>query len=280
MDHGARIDIRDLSVERRAGAHGVEVLRRIRLTVDRGEFVSVLGPSGCGKSTLLGVVGGSVRPSQGAVLVDESEVLGPGADRGIVFQQHSLFPWFSALDNVAFGLKMQGVPAARRRERARELMHLVGLAGFERLYPAQLSGGMQHRVEIARVLVNRPRVLLMDEPFSALDAQTKLTMQELLLDVWGGLGVTVLFVTHDVDEAIFLADRVVGMSSRPGRISFERAVGFDRPRDVGVMTSAEFVRIKRECLDWIRGESVAARPPSPALSSGRLEAGPRAATLA
>jgi NitT/TauT family transport system ATP-binding protein len=214
--------------------------------------VSVLGPSGCGKSTLLGVIGGFVRPAGGSVAVDGRDVLEPGPDRGIVFQQHSLFPWLTAVDNVAFGLKMQRIRASERRDRALEMMDLVGLAGCEKLYPAQLSGGMQHRVEIARVLVNRPRVILMDEPFSALDAQTKLTMQELLLDLWAKLRFTVVFVTHDIDEAIFLADRVLAMSSGPGEISFERDIRFARPRGVHVLTSPEFVEIKRECLDWIR----------------------------
>jgi NitT/TauT family transport system ATP-binding protein len=255
MEEGARIEVRDLSVVRGVGAHQVEALRRIRLVVGCGEFVSVLGPSGCGKSTLLGAIGGFVRPFRGSVFVDEREVLQPAAERGIVFQQHSLFPWFSALENVAFGLKMHGVAASERRGRAREMMELVGLAGFEKLYPAQLSGGMQHRAEIARVLVNHPRVLLMDEPFSSLDAQTKLTMQELLLEIWAKLRTTVVFVTHDIDEAIFLGDRVVAMSSRPGEICFERAIDFARPRDVKVMTSPEFVDIKRDCLDWIRSES-------------------------
>jgi NitT/TauT family transport system ATP-binding protein len=251
---GARIELRDVSVVRGMGARQVESLRGVRLAIDPGEFVSVLGPSGCGKSTLLGVIGGFVRPAGGTVSVDGKDVVTPGRDRGIVFQQHSLFPWLSALDNVAFGLKMQGIARPERRARAIEMMDWVGLAGSERLYPAQLSGGMQHRVEIARVLVNRPRVILMDEPFSALDAQTKITMQELLLELWARLRFTVVFVTHDIDEAIFLADRVVAMSSRPGEVSFERGIPFARPREVTVLTSLEFVELKRECLGWIRVE--------------------------
>ncbi len=261
MHEGARIDVRDLSVARGTGQARVEALRNIRLVVRPGELVSILGPSGCGKSTLLGAIGGFVRPTRGAVLVDGREVREPGADRGIVFQQQSLFPWLSTLDNGTFGLKMHGVPAVERRARALELMDLVGLSGCENLYPAQLSGGMQHRAEIARVLVNRPRALLVDEPFGALDAMTKITMHELLLDVWAKLGFTVVFVTHDIDEAIFLADRVVAMSSRPGELVFERRIDFERPRDVQTTTSADFVAIKRECLDWIRSER-ARRPPS------------------
>jgi len=213
-----RIDLEDVRIAFGGNGHTVEAVQRFSLTTRPGEFVALLGPSGCGKSTVLNAVAGFVRPLEGQVLVDGEPVARPGADRGMVFQQHSLFPWKTVVENVEFGLKMRGVGRTERNSAARTYLHLVGLGGFENAYPAQLSGGMQQRVGIARVLVNRPRVMLMDEPFAALDAQTRLTMQELLLAVWQEVRTTVLFVTHDIDEALFLSDRVAVMTARPGRL--------------------------------------------------------------
>jgi NitT/TauT family transport system ATP-binding protein len=242
------IDIEDLTIRLGEGRQAFEALQQVSLSIAPGEFVCVLGPSGCGKSTLLGALAGHWQPSGGRIRVDAQPVGGPHPDRGLVFQQHTLFPWKKVLDNVAFGLKMKGVGRRERRARARELLELVGLAGFEDRYPAQLSGGMQQRVEIARVLINHPRVMLMDEPFGALDAQTRLKMQELLLGVWARVKTTIVFITHDIDEALFLADRILVMSPRPGRIIDEIRLDFERPRHADLVTSPRFTQLKRHCL--------------------------------
>lgn len=247
-----RIRMDGLSIRLGKGAQAFEAVQDISLQVEPGEFVCLLGPSGCGKSTLLGALAGHLQISSGRLSLDGEPVSTPHPERGLVFQQHTLFAWKRVLDNVAFGLKMQGVPKAERQRRARELLALVGLGGFEDRYPSQLSGGMQQRVEIARVLINQPRVLLMDEPFGALDAQTRLMMQELLLDIWTRIGTTVLFVTHDIDEALFLADRILVMSPRPGRIIEEIRLDFPRPRQAELTTSARFSTLKRHCLELLR----------------------------
>jgi NitT/TauT family transport system ATP-binding protein len=249
------IQMRNIEVCYGSGMNAVQAVQGVNLSIAPGEFVSVLGPSGCGKSTLLGVIAGLMQPSRGELRVDGQPVRSPGADRGVVFQQHTLFPWKTVVGNVEFGLKMRGTASKERREQVREILYTVGLGDFQNHYPAQLSGGMQQRVSIARVLVNQPRVLLMDEPFSALDAQTRLHMQEMLLDLWSEFRITVVFVTHDIDEAIFLSDRVVVFSSRPGRIKAQIPVELDRPRFAEVLTSAEFMRLKRRCMDLIREET-------------------------
>ncbi len=224
-----RIQIRDLSIRLGQGSEAFEAVRDLSLEARPGEFVCLLGPSGCGKSTLLGALAGHLRPSAGSVRVDGRSVEGPSPQRGMVFQQHTLFPWRRVRDNVAFGLKMQGLARAERNRRAMEMLGLVGLADFAGRWPGQLSGGMQQRVEIARVLVNRPRLLLMDEPFGALDAQTRLKMQTLLLDVWARVRTTVLFVTHDIDEALYLADRVLVMSPPSGTDHRRPSAGLPAP---------------------------------------------------
>jgi NitT/TauT family transport system ATP-binding protein len=255
LAQGGAIEIDKLHIRLGEGAQAFDAVQDVSLSIAPGEFVCVLGPSGCGKSTLLGALAGHWTPSRGSICVDGTPVAGPHPDRGLVFQQHTLFPWKKVLDNVAFGLKMQGVGRRERRERARELLGLVGLAGFEDRYPIQLSGGMQQRVEIARVLINHPRVMLMDEPFGALDAQTRLKMQELLLDVWARVNTTIIFITHDIDEALFLADRILVMSPRPGRIIDEIRLDFPRPRHPDVMTSNHFTRLKRHCLDLLHPQA-------------------------
>ncbi len=251
-----RVDIDHVHMEVGDGAARFEALHDVSLRIAPGEFVCLLGPSGCGKSTLLGALAGHLAPARGTVRVDGVAVDGPHPDRGLVFQQHTLFPWLRVIDNVAFGLKMKGMARAPRHAQARELLASVGLAGFEQRHPSQLSGGMQQRVEIARVLINRPRLLLMDEPFGALDALTRARMQQLLLDVWGRHRTTVVFVTHDIDEALFLADRLLVMSARPGRIVDDLALDFARPRDAELVTSPRFAELKRHCLHLLhRGEA-------------------------
>ncbi|MRW91515.1 ATP-binding cassette domain-containing protein [Duganella sp. FT80W] len=247
-----RIDIGQLSLRVGHGEQAFEAVQDVSLNVAPGEFVCLIGPSGCGKSTLLGALAGHLQPSKGSIAVDGVAVKGPHAERGLVFQHHTLFPWRRVIDNVAFGLKMQGVPRAERHRRALELLTMVGLRDFAQHYPAQLSGGMKQRVEIARVLINHPRVILMDEPFGALDAQTRLMMQQLLLQLWASIRTTIVFITHDIDEALFLADRILVMSPRPGRIIEEIAVDFARPRDASLVTSEHFTRLKRRCLQLLQ----------------------------
>jgi NitT/TauT family transport system ATP-binding protein len=246
-----RLDIEHLHIELGHGKQAFETLQDVSISIFPGEFVCLLGPSGCGKSTLLGSLAGHIAPSRGRILLDGEPIRGPHPDRGLVFQHHTLFPWKKVWDNVAFGLKMKGIARSERRHRAIELLELVGLAGFENSYPSQLSGGMQQRVEIARVLINHPRVMLMDEPFGALDAQTRLKMQELLLDVWSRIETTIVFITHDIDEALFLADRILVMSPRPGRIIEEIRLDFARPRQTELVTSPEFMQLKRHCLELL-----------------------------
>ena len=249
-----RIDGQQLSIRLGQGAQAFDAVQNLDFSVEPGEFVCILGPSGCGKSTLLGALAGHLRPSAGTLQVDGQTVDGPSPERGMVFQHHTLLPWRSVLDNVAFGLKMQGIGKAERRYQASEFLRLVGLQDFALRWPNQLSGGMQQRAEIARVLINRPRLLLMDEPFGALDAQTRARMQELLLDIWTRIRTTVVFVTHDIDEALFLADRVLVMSPRPGRFIEDLRLDFPRPRHASLLTRPEFVRLKRHCLDLLRHE--------------------------
>jgi NitT/TauT family transport system ATP-binding protein len=219
---------------------------------DIGEFRVFLGPSGCGKSTLLRMIAGLDRPDSGEVLVNGRPVDGPDRDRGMVFQKYTSFPWLSVADNIAYGPKINGVPAAERQEIVAHLIAAVGLTGFEKSYPDTLSGGMQQRVAIARTLANRPQVILMDEPFGALDAQTRGDMQQLLLRVWDETASTILFVTHDVDEAIYLADRIYILSARPGTIVEDLPVPFGRPRSPEVRQSAEFHEMQQHVLARLR----------------------------
>ena len=243
-----RIQVERVGIHLGAGHQRFEAVHDLSLDIAPGEFVCLLGPSGCGKSTLLGALAGHLTPSAGRIRVDGATVEGPHPSRGLVFQHHTLFPWKRVVDNVAFGLQMQGLSSGVRRTRARELLAEVGLGDVAERYPRQLSGGMQQRVEIARVLINRPSVLLMDEPFGALDALTRVKMQRLLLDLWARVRTTVVFVTHDIDEALFLADRLVVMQARPGRIVEQIALPFDRPRDAALVTTPAFAALKRHCL--------------------------------
>jgi len=237
-------------------------LQPVALQVAANDFVTILGPSGCGKSTLLRIVAGLERPTQGRVLLDGTPVTGPGRDRGMVFQSYTLFPWLSVEDNIRFGLREQGMAEPRQREIAAHYVARVGLAGFERHYPRMLSGGMQQRTAIARALANDPRILLLDEPFGALDHQTRGLMQELLLSVWESERKTVLFVTHDIEEAIFMANRVVVMTARPGRIKDEVRVDLDHPRHYTMKTTAEFSALKAHLTEETRVEALHALPGS------------------
>ncbi|MFW6692952.1 ABC transporter ATP-binding protein [Streptomyces sp. MAR4 CNX-425] len=209
----------------------VTAIGDVSFSVDEGEFVSVLGPSGCGKTTVLNIVAGFVNLTDGSVVVDGQAVGGPGPDRGVVFQSHALFPWKTVLGNVVFGLRMKGVPRAERDAKGKEFLELVGLAGFEHKYPHELSGGMQQRLGVARVLANEPAVMLMDEPFASIDAQTRRKLQEDLTRIFEKRHPTVFFVTHDVDEAVFLSDRVVVLSKRPSRVREIVTVDLPRPRE-------------------------------------------------
>lgn len=230
----------------------VQALSGIDLDVHAGEFVALLGPSGCGKSTLLNLVAGFEQATAGTVRVNGAIVQKPGPDRGVVFQEAALFPWLTVWENAIFGPQAQGIPAREYEGRANEMLRLVGLQDFKNHLPVQLSGGMRQRVGIARILTLGSKVLLMDEPFSALDAQTRLTMQELLLSVWQQLRPTIVFVTHDIDEALFLADTIYVMSARPGRIQARLHVGLKRPRTIEDTTSEAFNTMKREILLQIR----------------------------
>ena len=252
------IEIRGVHKQFAKGERRVIALQDIDLTVAEREFVAILGPSGCGKSTLLNMVAGFDQPTRGSVKVAGEEVAAPAPSRGVVFQEPALFPWLSVMDNVVFGPKTLGQPAASYRARAAQIIEQIGLSGFEASYPAELSGGMRQRVGIARVLILEPKVLLMDEPFGSLDAQTRTLMQELLLALWERHQQTVLFVTHDIEEAVLLADRVCVMTSRPGRIKKSIEVRMPRPRSIESTTSPEFNALRREVLDLIREESVRA----------------------
>jgi ABC-type nitrate/sulfonate/bicarbonate transport system ATPase subunit len=226
------------------------------LDVADNDFITVLGPSGCGKSTLLRIVAGLDEPTQGEVRLDGAAVRGPGAERGMVFQSYTLFPWLTVRENICFGLREKRMPGAQQAEIAARFIAEVGLRGFENHFPKQLSGGMQQRVALARALANDPKILLLDEPFGALDNQTRALMQELLLSIWEQHKKTVLFVTHDVDEAIFMANRCVVFSARPGRIKNALAIDLPYPRHYTVKTTPRFSELKAVVTEDIRAESL------------------------
>ncbi len=253
-----RVQISDVSIEFNTNGRRNLAVDGANLEIEPGEFICLLGPSGCGKSTLMNAVAGFVAPTAGRVEVDGKRVRGPGPERGMVFQQHSLFPWKSVRKNVAFGPRMAGHSRTESDSIARTFLGMVGLSAYGNHFPAQLSGGMQQRVGIARALANYPDVLLMDEPFGALDAQTRSMMQQNLVDLRQEFHTTIVFVTHDIEEAVFLADRIIVMSASPGRLIKDIRVDILHPRTHEVVTEPRFVELKKQCLDLIRAETTRA----------------------
>ena len=255
--HGAKLRIENVALRFTPRSGGsVTALENVSLTVEDNEFSVIVGPSGCGKTSLLRLVAGLIEPTEGEIWLDQTRVRGPARDRGMVFQSYTLFPWLTVRKNVEFGLKLRGLPAGDRADIARRFIHQVGLDGFDNHYPGQLSGGMMQRVALARALANDPAVLLMDEPFGALDSQTRSLMQELLLDIWQQSSKTVLFITHDIDELVLLGDRVYVMSARPGHIKEMVEIDLPRPRSVEMLTSPQFMRLKRQIMHSIHEEAL------------------------
>ncbi|CDX32821.1 taurine transporter subunit; ATP-binding component of ABC superfamily [Mesorhizobium plurifarium] len=250
---GTTMAIEDVTL-RYGDANGVLALDDVSLKVARNEFCVIVGPSGCGKSSLLYLAAGLNDATSGSIKVDGREVIEPGPDRGMVFQGYTLFPWLTVRANIEYGPKRKGLPAEQRKQIVDQYLNEVGLAPFADHYPAQLSGGMKQRVAIARALANDPAVLLMDEPFGALDSQTRGTMQKLLLRVWERQQKTVLFVTHDIDEALVLGDRVLVMTARPGKIKAEIKVDIPRPRSMDVILEPDFIALKRRILGLLHDE--------------------------
>ena len=254
----ADIDVHDLSIVFDTPAGDFTAVDRVSFQARPGEFLCLLGPSGCGKSTVLNAIAGFEPPASGQVNVLGREVRGPGPERGMVFQQPNLFPWRTVRGNIGHGPRMAGKSRREIKEKTDRLIEMVGLTRFAEAYPHMLSGGMQQRVALARALANQPRILLMDEPFGALDSQTRAMMQEHLLALWAKIGATIVFVTHDVDEAVFLADRVLIMTASPGQIRSDLTVDLARPRDVSMLSEPAFLELRRTCLEVIREESARA----------------------
>ncbi len=250
------VEVEDLSVSFVRNGRSTKILESVHFRIEPGEFVCLLGPSGCGKSTILNAIAGFIKPTHGHIYLDRQRIEKPGADRGFVFQQYSLLPWKTTFQNVEFGLRVRGVPKQKRKEIVEEYLNRVGLYKHRNAYPHQLSGGMQQRASIIRSLVGSPAVLLMDEPFAALDAQTRHMMQELLLEIWSDLKLTVIFVTHDIEEAVFLGDRVFVMGVNPGRIMEEINIPLKRPRHLDDIMTTEFSQISRQIFNLIRGETL------------------------
>ncbi|MBL8905171.1 MAG: ABC transporter ATP-binding protein [Rhizobiales bacterium] len=248
------LSVREVSLVYQGRRGDVQALDRISFDIRPNAFTVIVGPSGCGKSSFLYLAAGLAEVTSGEILVNDRRVDGPGRDRGMVFQSYTLFPWLTVRQNVEYGPRRAGVDAARRREISDHYLSEIGLAGFADHYPKQLSGGMMQRVAIARALANDPDILLMDEPFGALDSQTRRSMQKLLLRVWEHSHKTVAFVTHDIDEAILLGDRVLVMTARPGRIKADIPVAIPRPRDPEITLEPDFIALKRQIIELLRDE--------------------------
>jgi NitT/TauT family transport system ATP-binding protein len=258
MEEPTKLHIHNVSKTYRSDGQEVLAIEEIDLKIKNKEFATILGPSGCGKSTLLRIVAGLIKPTKGIVRLDGNVITRPGQDRGMVFQSYTLFPWLTVTENIQFGLEISGMPKAKQEQIAQEFVEKVGLKGFEKTFPRGLSGGMKQRVAIARALANNPAILLLDEPFGALDAQTRALMQELLTQIWEELHKTILFVTHDVEEAIFLSDRVFIMTARPGKIKAEIDIPLERPRSYEVKATESFLNLKKQALALIREEAIKA----------------------
>ncbi|HDY87429.1 MAG TPA: ABC transporter ATP-binding protein [bacterium] len=241
-----KIKIENLNFSYQGSASDNEVLDDFNLEIHNKEFVTIIGPSGCGKTTLLNIVAGLFSPTRGRILLDNKTITDPGSDRTMVFQDDAVFPWYTVRQNVEYGLKIMKIQADQRNEIVRKNLEMVGLLECENMFPRQLSGGMRKRVDVARALSTEPEVLLMDEPFAALDVMTKEKLQEEFLNIWGKVHMTVLFVTHDLEEAIYLSDRVVVMSRAPGRIIRDVKLPFGRPRNLDIKTINEFQNLRRE----------------------------------
>jgi len=254
MSNPPKLELRDLGITyvSRLTGEQVEAVRNVNLTVadkpGTGEIIALLGPSGCGKSTILKAIAGLIAPTKGEVFVDGMVVDGPGRDRGMIFQAYTSFAWLTALENVEYGLRLKGVPVKERREQAMEYLRLVGLADFAKAYPKQLSGGMKQRVAIARTLINKPRLVLMDEPFGALDPQTRWEMQGLLLRLSYHEDNTTVLITHDVSEAVYVADKVYVLSHRPAQIIHEVEIPFFGEREIGLQTTSKFLELEAQLL--------------------------------
>jgi len=258
MEEPTKLHIHNVSKIYRSDGQEVLAIDEIDLKIKNKEFATILGPSGCGKSTLLRIVAGLIKPTEGIVRLDGNVISRPGQDRGMVFQSYTLFPWLTVTENIRFGLEISGMVKAKQEQIAQEFVEKVGLKGFEKTYPRGLSGGMKQRVAIARALANNPAILLLDEPFGALDAQTRALMQELLTQIWEELHKTILFVTHDVEEAIFLSDRVFIMTARPGKIKAEIDISLERPRNYEIKATESFLNLKKQALALIREEAIKA----------------------
>jgi len=262
-----RADVETVTVKLEARRVGIRYRRQrtgdelvavdgVDLIVSQGEFVSIVGPSGCGKTTLLNAVDGLIPIASGSLLLDDREITAPGPDRAMVFQQPSLLPWRTVMGNVIYGIEMQHRAGRESREIAKRLIDLVGLGGFAESWPSELSGGMQQRVNLARALATDPELLLLDEPFAALDAQTRETMQQELTRIWGETRKTAIFITHDIAEAVYLADRVIVFTARPGRVKLDIKIELPRPRDLRLKREVEFVAYERTIWETIREEVI------------------------
>lgn len=256
MEHAIEYDIKGVTKQFILNKKPIQALAEINLQIRKNEFVAILGTSGCGKSTLLRMIGGFIKPTTGCILSGGREISEPGPDRGMVFQTYTLFPWLTVIENIMYGLKQKKLPRRQCMEEADRYIEVVGLRGFENVYPNTLSGGMKQRVAIARALANNPESLLLDEPFGALDMQTRTLMQQLMLDVWEKYPKTIAMVTHDVEEAILMADRVVVMRTRPGSIKEIINIGLERPRHVQMKNDRNFIEYKKHAMELIYEESL------------------------